>query len=83
MMPTQDGLNIDPQILIQTQSNFIAQARIREVQLEAAIQQLLAENQQLNMRLEEYENPIKTVGAELEKVRPVEDETYPIETEQE
>ena len=38
-----DGLNIDPQILANTQANIIAQNAIRMVQLEAAIQQLGAE----------------------------------------
>jgi len=67
MMPVQDGLNIDPQILIQTQSNFIAQARVKEVQMEAAIQQLLAENQELKAQVEELgETQEDTAEAEQE-----------------
>lgn len=58
MMPVQDGMNVDQNILIQTQKNFIAQDRLKEVQMEAAIQQLLTENQRLYEQLEKYENPI-------------------------
>ena len=58
MMPVQDGMNVDQNILIQTQKNFIAQDRLKEVQMEAAIQQLLTENQRLHEQLEKYENPI-------------------------
>lgn len=47
-----DGINIDPNILIQTQNSFLAQARIKEVQLEAAVQQLAMENQRLQMEVE-------------------------------
>jgi len=47
----QPGLELDPQNLINVQQNFIAQARIKEVQLEAAVQQLVIENAQLTERL--------------------------------
>jgi hypothetical protein len=42
-----DGMNVDPQYQVQVLSNKIAQAAIREAQLEAAVQQLLVENQDL------------------------------------
>jgi len=42
-----DGMNIDPEVLINTQANIIAQNAIRMVQLEAAIQQLSVENAKL------------------------------------
>lgn len=46
-----DGMNIDPEVLINTQANIIAQNAIRTVQLEAAIQQLSAENAQLREQI--------------------------------
>lgn len=42
----QDGMNLDPAILSQVQMNFLAQARVREVQMEAAIAQLRQQAQQ-------------------------------------
>ena len=42
-----DGMNIDPEVLINTQANTIAQQSMRMVQLEAAVQQLAQENAQL------------------------------------
>lgn len=42
-----DGLNVDPEVLINTQANTIAQQSIRMVQLEAAVQQLAKENAEL------------------------------------
>ena len=42
-----DGMNIDPEVLINTQANTIAQQAMRMVQLEAAVQQLSQENQKL------------------------------------
>ena len=62
----EDGMNIDPQILIQVQSNFIAQARIKEVQMEAAIQQLLTEKQQLHAQLQELSEIQDDTAAEQE-----------------
>ncbi len=53
----EQGMQVDPQILIQTQSNFITQSRVKEVQMEAAIQQLIAENTQLRARVEVLEDP--------------------------
>ncbi len=45
------GMNIDEDILIATMSNFLAQGKIKEVKLEAAVQQLMAENQHLRIQL--------------------------------
>jgi hypothetical protein len=50
-MPQEEGMQLDPDILIATQNNFIASARVKEVQMEAAIQQLRAENYQLRQSL--------------------------------
>ena len=50
-IPQEDGMQLDPDILITTQNNFIAQARVKEVQMEAAIQQLRMENYQLRQSL--------------------------------
>ena len=54
MMPIdtdEQGMELDPNVLIATQSNFIAQARVKEVQMEAAITQLRQENYQLRQSL--------------------------------
>ena len=54
MMPIdtdENGMELDPNVLIATQSNFIAQARVKEVQMEAAITQLRQENYQLRQSL--------------------------------
>ena len=52
MMPIHDaGMNLDPDVLIETQSNFIAQARVKEVKMEAAITQLQRENYTLRQSL--------------------------------
>ena len=42
-----DGMNIDPEVLINTQANTIAQQSMRMVQLEAAVQQLAIEHAEL------------------------------------
>ena len=47
----EQGMELDPNVLIATQSNFIAQARVKEVQMEAAITQLRQENYQLRQSL--------------------------------
>ena len=61
MMPmNEDGMQLDPQILIQTQNNFIAQARIKEVQMEAGIQQL-------RMQVAQQAQHIAGLEAELDK----------------
>lgn len=41
------GINIDPEILSQVQGNLLAQNAIHIAQLEAAVQQLALENQEL------------------------------------
>ncbi|GAG29705.1 unnamed protein product [marine sediment metagenome] len=53
MEAVQDGMNLDPQVLIQVQQNFIASARIKEVQLEAAVMQLGSENASLQAKIDE------------------------------
>lgn len=62
MQPQPQGINLDPEILIQTQNNFIGQARVKEVQMEAAIAQLMNENAQLRARLAELEVSAEAVG---------------------
>ena len=52
MEPVQEGMELDPQMLIQVQQNFIATARIKEVQLEAAVQQLSIDNSQLRAEVD-------------------------------
>ena len=67
-MPVQqEGMNIDPQILIRTQSLFISDARVKEVQMEAAIQQLLGENQQLHAQVQELSETQDDVQDETEQ----------------
>ena len=53
MEQVQPGMELDPQTLIQVQQNFIASARIKEVQLEAAVQQLSIQNPQLMQQIEQ------------------------------
>ena len=55
MMPLSDGINVDPNIAMQVMSNKLAQAAAREAQMEAAIQQLIMENQMLKGELEKHE----------------------------
>ena len=65
MEPVQEGMELDPQMLIQVQQNFIATARIKEVQLEAAVQQLSIENSQLRAevdRLTPQDNEVAKEG---------------------
>ena len=49
MQPMNEGINLDPQVLMQVQNERIAASAIREAQLTAAVQQLTMEN----MRLQE------------------------------
>jgi hypothetical protein len=58
-----DGMNVDPEVQIQVITSKLAQAVVREAQLEAAVQQLLAENAQLTGQLSELLNkqPVVTV----------------------
>ena len=39
----QDGINIDPNTLVEVLQNKLAQAAVREAQLEAVVQQLMAQ----------------------------------------
>ena len=50
-----DGLNIDPEVLNQVLQNKLAQAAVREAQLEAAVQMLLNERQELFSKVQELE----------------------------
>lgn len=49
----QDGINLDPQVLIQVQNERLAAAAIREAQLTAAVQQLTMENMGLQQQVQE------------------------------
>ena len=51
----QDGMNLDPQIQVQVLQSKLAEAAIREAQLEVGVQQLLMEKQALLGRLEALE----------------------------
>jgi regulator of replication initiation timing len=46
-----DGLNIESQYQIQVLNNKVAQMAVREAMLEAAVQQLLAQNQRLELTM--------------------------------
>ncbi len=52
MQALQDGMNVDPNIQIQVLSNKLAQACIREAQLESGIQQLIGETQRLQLTID-------------------------------
>jgi predicted nucleic acid-binding Zn-ribbon protein len=52
-MMLKNGMDVDPEMHIQVLQNRLAQAVVREAQMEAAIQQLLAENEQLEGELAE------------------------------
>ena len=52
MQPMSDGMDLDPQVMIQVLQNKLSQATIREAQMESAIQQLLGEKQQLQAQIE-------------------------------
>ena len=43
----QNGTDIDPQVLIQVLQNKLAQSAVREAQLEAAVQTLMAQQNEL------------------------------------
>ena len=66
----ENGMELDPNVLIATQSNFIAQARVKEVQMEAAITQLRQENYQLRQSLAARDDVVIEEGNE----GPVEEE---------
>lgn len=51
MQPMSEGIDLDANVMIQTLQNKLAQGVIREAQMEAAIQQLMQEKQQLEAQL--------------------------------
>ena len=53
MQPMSEGINLDPQVLIQVQNERLAAGAIREAQLTAAVQQLTMENMGLKQRVAE------------------------------
>ena len=67
MQPMEEGMDLDPNILIQTQNNIIAQNAVRMVQMESAIQQLRAQNTHLTDALAGYDEQAD------EKMAPEED----------
>lgn len=67
MHQLSEGLNIDPAIQVRVMENKIAQAAVREAQLETAVQQLLEQQSQLmhdkshlEKQLDELNNPVET-----------------------
>lgn len=50
-----EGMQLNPEILIQTQQNVIGQNAVRMVQLEAAVQEMALENQRLRAMIPEDE----------------------------
>ena len=61
----QDGLNLNPTITAEVAMEMLSQARVREVQLEAAVRQLLQQNEQAaNNQLQLIER-INELEAEL------------------
>ena len=51
MMPMAEGMTVDNSIAVQVLNNKLAGMAVREAQMEAAIQQLLAENNALRDEL--------------------------------
>ena len=47
-----DGMNVEPRFQIQVLNSKVAQAAVREASLEAAVQQLLAENKRLEATMQ-------------------------------
>jgi hypothetical protein len=60
----QPGLELDMDILVQTQNNYISQAAIKSVQMETAVQQLMNENMDLRNRLAVYDDVESTKAEE-------------------
>lgn len=52
MMPQDDGMQLDPQMLVPILNQKIGEAAIREAQLEAVVMQLQREKLQLEVTLE-------------------------------
>ena len=65
MQPMNDGINLDPQILMQVQNERIAGAAIREAQLTAAVQQLTMENMSLQSANEGLTEQVKELTADV------------------
>ena len=63
MQPMNEGINLDPQILMQVQNERIAASAIREAQLTAAVQQLTMENMTKDEQL-------ATLAARIEELTP-------------
>lgn len=59
-----DGINLDPQILISVQSERIAAAAIREAKLTAAVQQLTMENMRYAEQWADANRPVDTAYVE-------------------
>ena len=53
-----DGLDLDPNVVIQVQNNTIAQNAVRIAMLEAAVQQLGAQNAELEAQVPQ-DNEVK------------------------
>lgn len=86
----QDGLNLDPTIAAEVAMEMLSAARVREVQLEAAVRQLLQQNQQaannqlaLQERLRELEGEAQVGADEVVSISGdmVEGDTYDLSKE--
>jgi len=86
----QDGLNLDPTITAEVAMEMLSAARVREVQLEAAVRQLLQQNQQaannqlaLQERLRELEGEAQVGADEVVSISGdmVEGDTYDLSKE--
>lgn len=86
----QEGLNLNPTITAEVAMEMLSAARVREVQLEAAIRQLLQENQQaannqlaLQERLRELEGEARVGADEVVSISGdmVEGDTYDLSKE--
>ena len=53
----ENGINIDPNVLIQVLNNKLAQAAVREAEMEAAIQGLMAQVKELTYQVEQTHEP--------------------------
>jgi len=60
----EPGMNIDPRMHVQVLESRLAQAAVREAQMEAAIQQLIGEGRAMREALEQLENPLVEVKSE-------------------
>ena len=67
MQPMEEGMDLDPNILIQTQNNIIAQNAVRMVQMESAIQQLRSQNANLTHALAQQDEEVETEAIEPEE----------------